>query len=135
LFSCADISIGSNDDNLLIPSFTITTTTTTTTQDPLFLFPFFDSLGFPPSDEPSPPFIFPITDVTTTTTTTTLAMNIIYPFRSPEHSIDQLNKNTNKALRCYPTHEALKPLIGIENWCLQLCATHCPPALCICVNI
>ncbi len=61
-------------------------------------------------------------------------MNFIFPFASPEESIDQFNKN-NKTHRCYPTNEVLKPLIGIENWCLQLCAVHCPPTLCACVHI
>jgi hypothetical protein len=61
-------------------------------------------------------------------------MDFIYPFHPTEEFSDQLNKN-NKTLHCYPTHEVLKPLVGIENWCLQLCVVHCPPALCACVHI
>lgn len=61
-------------------------------------------------------------------------MNIIYPDKSTDDLIKEFKK-TNKILRCYPTNEVLKPLLGIENWCLQLCADYCPPTLCACVHI
>ena len=44
-----------------------------------------------------------------------------------------LSNQRKQIIRCYPTNEALKPLIGIEKWCSQLCTTHCPPTLCACV--
>jgi hypothetical protein len=65
---------------------------------------------------------------------TTISMNLNILFNPSEEIINKLNK-PNKTLRCYPTNEALKPLVGIENWCLQLCAVNCPPTLCICVKI
>lgn len=46
---------------------------------------------------------------------------------------DILNR-PGKHTHCYPTNEVLKPLLGIENWCLQLCIRNCPPTLCICVE-
>jgi hypothetical protein len=129
VFSCADISIASKDNDLLLPLIT----TATTTQGPLFLFPFIDPGVFPSEIEHLPIFTHPTT-TTTEPTTTTAMVNFVLPFASSEEIINQLNKN-NKTLRCYPTNEVLKPLIGIENWCLQLCAVHCPPTLCACVNI
>jgi hypothetical protein len=64
----------------------------------------------------------------------TTSMNLNIPFDPSKEFFNSLNKST-KTLRCYPTNEALKPLIGIENWCLQLCAINCSPTLCICVQI
>jgi len=136
-FSCADISIASKDDNLLLP---LSTTTTTTTQEPLVLFPYIDPVVFPSKINDFPIFAYPTTTTTESTTTTTItetttvAMNFIFPFNPSEEFINQLNK-ISKTLRCYPTNEVLKPLIGIEDWCLQLCAIHCPPTLCACVHI
>ena len=104
----------------------------------VFPFPFVDSVIFPSDIEKLSYFNYPTTTTTesstTTTTTTTEIMDLIYPFRPSGEFLEQLNHN-NKTLRCYPTHEVLKPLIGIENWCLQLCVVHCPPALCACVHI
>jgi hypothetical protein len=121
--SCADISITSKDNN-----FILSYSTTIAQQNPLLLFPFNNPVVYTPTIIPSSFFIYP------TTTTTTTTMNFIYPFHPSNELINQLNKN-NKTLRCYPTNEALKPLVGIENWCLQLCAINCPPSLCICVKI
>ena len=64
-------------------------------------------------------------------------MNDFIDLTSPQHfhaqqSLGLLNQRKH-IIRCYPTNEALKPLIGIEKWCSQLCATLCPPALCACV--
>jgi hypothetical protein len=90
-----------------------------------------------PSENEQFPFLhYPTTTPTesTTITTATAMMDYIFPFQPSEDLINRLNKN-NKSLRCYPTNEVLKPLIGIENWCLQLCAVHCPPTLCACVHI
>jgi len=128
--SCADISIAPKDNNLLLPL-----PTTTATETPLFLLPFINPVDFPSDIEHLPDFPYPTTTTElSTTTTTTMAMNFIFPFHSSDEFMNQFNKN-NKILRCYPTNEVLKPLIGIENWCLQLCAVHCPPSLCACVHI
>jgi hypothetical protein len=124
-FSCADISITSKVNNVFLSY------PTKTTQNPLLLlFPFNNPVVYSRKMIPSSMFIYS----TITQPTTTISTNFIYPFPPSNELIDQLNKN-NKTLRCYPTNEALKPLIGIENWCLQLCAIHCPPTLCICVKI
>jgi hypothetical protein len=109
LFSCADISITSKDNHFL----------STTAQNPLVFLPF------------NNPVVATRSSMMVYLTTST---NSIFPFRPSKELIDQVNK-TNKSLRCYPTNEALKPLIGIESWCLQLCAVHCPPTLCVCVQI
>jgi hypothetical protein len=130
-FSCADISIASKDNDLILPL----PTTTTTTQGPLFLFSFMDPDVFPSEVEQFPIFTYPSTTTTESTTIpTTTAMSFIFPFQPSEELINELSKNS-KTFRCYPTNEVLKPLIGIENWCLQLCAVHCPPTLCACVHI
>ncbi len=112
LYSCADISITRKDHSLLL------TRPTTTEQNPLLLFPLSNPVVFSP---------------TTTELIRTVPSNFIFPFRPSEELLDQLDDNNNKILRCYPSNEALKPLVGIENWCRQLCAINCPPTLCICV--
>ncbi len=116
-----------NDNNFLLSY------PTTIAPNPLLLYPFNNPVVYSPTILPSTFFIYP-TIIESTTTTTTMPMNFIYPFHPSEELINKLNKN-NEILRCYPTNEALKPLIGIENWCLQLCAINCPPTLCICVKI
>ncbi|CAF3871404.1 unnamed protein product, partial [Rotaria sp. Silwood1] len=135
-YNCADISIAPEDNNLLLSSST--TTTTTTTHEPLFVFPYFDSFVFPSGIEHFPMFAYPTTTTTepTTTTTTTIAttMHAIFPLHPSKEYLNQINKN-NKTRRCYPTNEVLKPIVGIEHWCLHLCAVHCPPTLCACVQI
>lgn len=136
MYSCADISIAPNDNN-----FVLSLPMTTATEEPLFLYPYIDPVVFPPAIDHFPMFAYPIptaTESTTTTTTTTpatttTAMNLIYPLHSSEKFIHQLNRN-NKTRRCFPTNEILKPIVGIEGWCLHLCAVHCPPTLCACVQ-
>ena len=59
-----------------------------------------------------------------------MMMNVIYPYGTM-NEIEQ----DEKLLHCYPTNEVLKPLVGIEKWCRQLCRHECPPSLCVCVNI
>ena len=150
LLSCADISISPKDNHILLPA--LTSTTTTTRRTPFFLFPFLDPVAFPSNIEHFPIFVYPTATTTepttttpttsttsTTTTTTTMAttktpMNFILPFGPLEEFLNQLNKN-NKTRRCYPTNEVLKPVIGIENWCFHLCAIHCPPGLCACLEV
>lgn len=66
----------------------------------------------------------------TSTSTSTEMMNVIYPYGTMNEM-----ENDGKVLHCYPTNEVLKPLIGIEKWCRQLCRYECPPSLCVCVNI
>lgn len=68
---------------------------------------------------------------------TASSMNNAIALTSPQHfnaqqSLD-LSNQRQQIIRCYPTNEALKPLVGIEQWCFQLCATRCPPTLCACV--
>ncbi|CAF0894028.1 unnamed protein product [Adineta steineri] len=130
-YNCADISIAPKDDNnnnnLLLPL----STTSTSTETPLFLLPFLDSNMISSENEYIPIFTYP---TTTESATTTTIMNIIYPYQSSDELINHFNKK-NKTFRCYPTNEVLKPLIGIENWCLQICAVNCPPTLCACVQI
>ncbi|CAF0864310.1 unnamed protein product [Rotaria sordida] len=121
-YNCADISIASINNNLLLSH------STTIAPNSIFLFPFINPVVFSPS---SPIIIYPKSIESTTTTT---SMSFIFPFHPSKELIEQLDEN-NKTLRCYATNEALKPLIGIENWCLQLCAINCPPTLCICVKI
>ncbi|UJR26593.1 hypothetical protein I4U23_007913 [Adineta vaga] len=63
-----------------------------------------------------------------TTTTTELDKSIlsVYSSKDLRNGINQMKKSVH----CYPTNEVLKPLLGIENWCLQLCIRDCPPTLC-----
>ncbi|CAF2156124.1 unnamed protein product [Rotaria magnacalcarata] len=140
-YNCADISIASNDNNdydndnnhhiiLALPE-------TTTIPQPFFLYPYNDPVVFPSNYERFPMFDYP----TTTTpppppspTTTPVTIDLIYPLSPSNEFLQQMNKS-NKIRRCYPTNEILKPIIGIENWCLHLCAVHCPPTLCACVEI
>jgi len=123
LYSCADISINRKDHSLLL------TRPTTTEQNPLLLFPFSNPVVFSRTVAPAPIIISP----PTTELVRTVPSNFIFPFRPSEALIDQLDGNNNKILRCYPSNEALKPLVGIENWCQQLCAINCSPTLCVCV--
>lgn len=131
--SCADIHIASNDNHVLL------TDQTTVASNSILLFPFINpgvgSQAITPPTILYPKAIEPITTTTTIATTAAAApMNFIFPFEPLKELLEQLDRN-NKTLRCYPTNEALKPLIGIENWCLQLCAINCPPSLCICVRL
>ncbi|CAF1286058.1 unnamed protein product [Adineta steineri] len=114
-YNCADISITSKEISYSLPH------QTTITQKPLLSFPF------------NNPVVLTSPVVSARTTTTEL-MKFIFPFRPTEELINQLDRN-KKTLHCYPTNEALKPLLGIENWCLQLCTMNCPPTLCVCVKI
>ncbi|CAF4572679.1 unnamed protein product [Rotaria socialis] len=132
-YNCADISIAAVDNNfLLMPS-------TTMPSNHFFLLPFLNPVFLPRIHTPSPFIVYPTmmtsTDTTPTTTTkiTEARQSFIFPFSPLKELIDQIDAN-NKTLRCYPTNEALKPLVGIENWCLQLCAINCPPTLCVCVK-
>lgn len=94
--------------------------TSSSTEQPLLDYPV-----FPPSELDSP---------VVSTTEPPALMNPIYPYQSEEQLLGTMHAN-NKTLRCFPTHEVLKPLVGIEDWCLQLCAEHCPPTLCVCVQL
>ncbi len=132
--SCADISIGSMDNN----DFVVSLSTTTIPQEALDHIPLVDSVIFPSEIEQLSYFTYPTTTTTTIEPSTTTAaaemMNFVYPFHPSDQLFNRLNK-IDKTLRCYPTHEVLKPLVGIEDWCLKLCAEHCPPTLCVCVHI
>lgn len=115
-----------------MPTTTTTTTTTANSQMPWLLFPFVNSkFHFP---KIPPPSMLVHSAITQPTMTTIMPTNFIYPFQPLNKLIEQINKSP-KTLHCYPTNEALKPLLGIENWCLQLCEISCPPTLCICVKI
>ncbi|CAF4556263.1 unnamed protein product, partial [Rotaria sp. Silwood2] len=113
-YNCADISITSINNNLLLSH------STTITPHSFLLFPFLNPVVF----SPPTPFIIYTKPTESTTIPTTTSMSYIFPFHPSKELIEQLDKN-NKSLRCYATNEALKPLIGIENWCLQLCAINC----------
>ncbi len=121
MFSCADISIASQENNIFLSN------PTPISQNPVLSYPFYNPVVYSSTRIPPSIFIYP---EVTFPTRTTVSMDFIYPFRLSEESITK-----DKTLRCYSTNEALKPLIGIENWCLQLCAINCPPTLCICVKI
>jgi hypothetical protein len=111
-FSCADISIAPQDNHISLSNpATITK-----------IFPFDNPVVYSSTPIPSSIFLYP--------TKPTIPIDLIYPFHLSDEPIKK-----NKTLRCYATNEALKPLLGIENWCLQLCAINCPPTLCICVEI
>lgn len=71
----------------------------------------------------------PSTEAPTTTTTTPLTHVI---FGNDAIEIYQPRK---KVLHCFTTNEVLKPIVGIEKWCQQICSTECPPTLCVCVEI
>lgn len=129
--SCADISIASHYTNVFA-SLPTTTTTAITSPTPWLLLPFINSKFHFPTIPPSSMLTYPA--ITQPPITTPILPTLIYPFQASNKLIDQADK-TSKTVRCYPTNEALKPLLGIEHWCLQLCAINCPPALCICVKI
>ncbi|UJR22494.1 hypothetical protein I4U23_025547 [Adineta vaga] len=129
-YNCADISIVSGNDNFLLPL-----PTSSSTEQPLFLLPIVDPLMISSEIESLPILPSESSTTTTTTTSTSPSMNFIFPYQSSEDIINEISQTNNKSLRCYPTHEVLKPLIGIEQWCLQLCVVHCPPTLCACVEL
>lgn len=66
--------------------------------------------------------------------TEAIPTNSMHSFQQSNELIERIDQNP-RALHCYPTNVALKPLPGIENWCLQLCAINCSPTLCICVKL
>ena len=110
-----------------------------TAHEPILPYPFLDTNDFHNEIEHVPFLHSPTTTTTTITTiiepsSTAELVDFIYPYRPSEESVNQFN-DINKNLRCYPTHEVLKPLIGIENWCSKICVVHCPPTLCACVHI
>lgn len=95
--------------------------------------PYHSSVVLPAQIEHIPFFVHPDPTPTTTESTSTPAIedaSFIYSF--PQGN--EMTKS-NKTHRCYPTNEVLKPLVGIEHWCLKLCRVHCPPTLCACVPI
>ncbi|CAF1047713.1 unnamed protein product [Adineta ricciae] len=137
-YNCADISIAPVDGDFLAGL-----STSSPTEQSIFVAPFVDPILIPPEIEQasilSNEFFITATTPTTTTTTTAAAavepsMNFLFPYQPSEDLITQTTKS-NKTLRCFPTHEVLKPLVGIEHWCLQLCVVHCPPTLCACVEL
>ena len=111
--SCADISIISKDKSYVRPRLT------TTPPDSSLMHPVILPLVLAPS---------PIVIRPRTTTES------IFPIYASEDSLD-LSEKKQKPIHCYPTNEVLKPLLGIENWCLQLCVRNCPPNLCVCVEM
>ena len=121
--SCADISIGSKENEIYLPIPTMKTT-----HQPIIPYP----VDYPNEMEYLPFFPSPMT--TTQPSSTTETVDFIYPYHPSEESPNRSNP-IKKTLRCYATHEVLKPLIGIENWCLKICVVHCPPTLCACVHI
>lgn len=125
--SCADISIGSKENEIypIMP-------TIKTTHQPIISYPFADPVDYPNEIEQLPFFHSPMT--TSQPSSTTEMADFIYPYHPSKESPNRSNP-INKTLRCYATHEILKPLIGIENWCLKICVVHCPPTLCACVHI
>ena len=96
----------------------------------VFIFPFVNPANFFLTNTPLPFIISPKTIERTTRTPT----RFFFPFRLSEKLYNRQNEN-DKTIRCYPTNEVLKPLIGIEDWCLHLCGINCSPTLCICVKI
>lgn len=105
VFSCADISIRALPNQLLIPNVSL-------------------SRVFPPT-------------ATTTSTVPSRASTELMTVNSllSYYSILELINKNRSIIRCYPTNEALKPLAGIETWCLNLCAIQCPPTLCACEKV
>lgn len=102
-----------------------------TTHRPIIPYP----VEFPHEIEQFPYWNSPTTTTTTIQPSTTTEMvDFIYPYH-PSEELPNHSNPTSKTLRCYATHEVLKPLIGIENWCLKICVVHCPPTLCACVHI
>lgn len=83
------------------------------------------------------PVIFPRTIFFTPSTTTTTTVTTTTSMTTTQLLVTNITSVADypRVLRCYPTNESLKPLVGIENWCLQLCTIHCPPSLCVCVYI
>lgn len=123
--SCADISIASIDNNLL------STEPTTVQLNYLYLLSLLNPVDVLQIHTPSPFIVYPTQTRAITTTTTPIPLSFIFPMNPSKEIIDE----KNKTFRCYATNPALKPLVGIENWCLQLCAINCPPTLCVCVKI
>lgn len=114
--SCADISISPEDEsNALLPTSTIT-------DNEFNHFPLNPSVVLPADDE-----LVPVA----ATTTPAAETHLLFAYDSMEKTL----QTTKKILHCYPTNEVLKPLVGIEKWCSQLCVTECPPSLCVCVKI
>ena len=103
--SCADISISSPAQE---------------SETSLLDFPLIQPNAFASEGEPGPMPIPQHTD----------AVDFAYPF-APSNEI----LTRERILHCYPTNEVLKPVLGIEKWCEQLCLTECPPTLCVCVKI
>ncbi|CAF0868483.1 unnamed protein product [Didymodactylos carnosus] len=142
-YNCADITIIYNDNGLLPWSTTTTTktTSTTTTMRTTTQPPYITVTNPTTTTTTSFPFIFPTTTTTTsfpfifpTTTTikTTTSLTVIIPFSPSELLTDSKEEGQ---ITCYATSEALKPLVGIEKWCKELCKVDCPPSLCVCVEI
>ncbi|CAF3728189.1 unnamed protein product [Rotaria magnacalcarata] len=107
-YNCADISIAAVDNNFLLMH------STTMPSNHLFLLPFLNPVFLSRIHTPSPFIVYPTmmtsTDTTPTTTITDARQSFIFPFSPSRELIDQIDAN-NKTLRCYPTNEALKPLI------------------------
>ncbi|CAF1017090.1 unnamed protein product [Didymodactylos carnosus] len=122
-YNCADITIVHN----LFPwPFTSTiSTVSATTQLP------YDIITNPIT---ATTITFPIlfSTIPTTTVKTTTSLDVIIPFNPLELFTDSKEE---AQIKCYATSEALKPLVGIEKWCKELCKVDCPPSLCVCIEI